>query len=52
MAAVTQNNSNYIGGVLPILRRLDERQVPPGQVTEATNVYIDPTLSLELSTSC
>ena len=42
MAAVTQVIPNYIGGVSS---QPDERKLP-GQVTEATNVYIDPTFGL------
>ena len=42
MAAVTQVVPNYIGGVSS---QPDERKIP-GQVTEATNVYIDPTFGL------
>ena len=42
MAAVTQVIPNYIGGVSS---QPDERKIP-GQVTEANNVYIDPTFGL------
>ena len=42
MAAVTQVIPNYIGGVSS---QPDERKLP-GQVTEATNAYIDATFGL------
>jgi len=39
MAAVTQIIPNYVGGVST---QPDERKLP-GQVTEATNVFVDAT---------
>ena len=42
MAAVTQIIPNYIGGAA--LSQIERKL--PGQVTEATNVYIDPTFGL------